>query len=523
MEKQKFRILWLCEDPSLPDPWTESGQTPPKEAQIEPLALLKSHVWADTPHYAQVLVVLVDLDVIARTHPLDQWALQAWRASFSDLILRAMGSEGRAATLLGFTREPSWERAQLGVQIGARELVKLSRLNEHLTQLIQSSPDKNLSVSDIKFGSPETKTDMPGTPNVIRFKSSQPQTGASHSDAKHDVQDTLADYGLDTPAIIEAPSIPKHVIPFPIEGLDGTSHAIEGVRELIRRTAPLETPVLILGQTGTGKELVARCLHKYSARRQGPFVTLNCGAVSPNLIESELFGHVRGAFTDATQDNEGVIRSANGGTLFLDEIAHLSPDIQVKLLRVIQDHKITPVGSSQRHDIDVRIISATQEDLSELVSQGKFREDLMFRIRVIELSLPSLVERKSDIPDICRVVLRKLARKHKKSVLEIADSAMEKFLLHNWPGNIRELENVLEHAATLAWAENRKEIELNHLPESIRFVTMQSGKEQQLKDAVKRFEKEYIAATIRRMGGSKEEAATVLGLSLATLYRKLGS
>ncbi|MBS1982708.1 MAG: sigma-54-dependent Fis family transcriptional regulator, partial [Bdellovibrionales bacterium] len=318
------------------------------------------------------------------------------------------------------------------------------------------------------------------------------------------------------------PSIPKHAIPFPIEGLEGTSTAIETVRNLIRKTAPLESNVLVSGPTGSGKERVARAIHRYSARAQGPFVAVNCGALAPGLIESELFGHTKGSFTGASDDRIGYLEAASGGTLFLDEVTELPLEFQVKLLRVLQDRQITPVGASKSVSLDLRLVAATKHDIEERVALGKFREDLMYRVRVMDIALPALRERRADLLIIAKTILKKLAKTSRRSVLSLAEPVVEKFLLHTWPGNIRELENALDHAATLCWGDARMIIELRDLPDTIQFATMGTGKDQQLKDIVRNFEREYIASTVRRLG-SKEQAAEVLGLSLATLYRKLGS
>ncbi len=214
--------------------------------------------------------------------------------------------------------------------------------------------------------------------------------------------------------------------------------------------------------------------------------------------------------------------TANGGTLFLDEVSELPPDFQVKMLRALQERQITPVGSSQSLSLDIRIVAATQKNLDEMCTQGRFREDLLYRLRVMEIALPSLKERRADIPGLSKTILARLAKRAKRPVLSLSEPVVEKFLLYGWPGNIRELENCLEHAATLSWADEKKSIEVKALPESVQFATMSNSKDQQLKDAVRLFEKEYIASTIRRLG-SKEHAAEALGLSLATLYRKLGS
>ena len=509
-KEKKFRILYLGDPRRPPDPWQEIDATPPLFCEIEFQQLLEIHRYNDSRLYAPIRVVLVDVDLISQTQPLDTWAISAWRNSFNDLITRLTShSDGSSPKLLAMTRLPTWTIAKLGVEVGARQLSSLEDLTQTMMGLSGiSSKDAEVRMDEIN---PQLEQKA-----LLRFpflKKDEKNSAPKNFDPSSPKEN--ADPGFS--------KIPRHTIPFPIDGLDGNSQAIEGVKELIRRTAPLDTSVLISGPSGSGKELIARSIHRHSSRFAKRFVVLHCASLNPNLIESELFGHIKGAFTDATQDREGLLAAAHQGTLFLDEISALGLDVQSKLLRVLSDRCYTPVGASTSYPLDVRVITATNANSSELVEQKRLREDLLFRLRVIEITLPSLSERKSDIPSIAQSFLKKLSKRHKKPVPELSSHALEKFLLYPWPGNVRELENVLEHASTLAWAEERSILDVNDMPDAIRFAEMKTFASQELKEAVKRFERDYILATVRRLGGSKEEAAEVLGLSLATLYRKLGS
>jgi len=230
----------------------------------------------------------------------------------------------------------------------------------------------------------------------------------------------------------------------------GSSEAMAQLREMIARVARSQAPVHICGESGTGKELVARMIHESGARRGGPFVAVNCGAIPTELMESELFGHKRGSFTGAVADKKGLIQSAEGGTLFLDEVADLPLHMQVKLLRVVQEKTVRPVGESREETVDVRILSATHKNLADLVAQGQFREDLFYRINVIELRVPALRERGGDIGEIAEAVLERLARRSHTSTPGISPEAIALLQTYPFPGNVRELENVLERALTLS-------------------------------------------------------------------------
>jgi two-component system, NtrC family, response regulator PilR len=232
----------------------------------------------------------------------------------------------------------------------------------------------------------------------------------------------------------------------------GSSAAMEQLRDMIVRVARSQAPVHICGESGTGKELVARMIHESGARREGPFVAVNCGAIPSELMESELFGHKRGSFTGAVADKTGLIQSAEGGTLFLDEVADLPLHMQVKLLRVVQEKTLRPVGEAREESVDVRILSATHKHLADLVAQGLFREDLFYRINVIELRVPALRERSGDIAEIAAAILLRLARRTNATAPELSADAVRTLQSYPFPGNVRELENVLERALTLSTA-----------------------------------------------------------------------
>ena len=230
----------------------------------------------------------------------------------------------------------------------------------------------------------------------------------------------------------------------------GSSAVMEQLREMIVRVARSQAPVHICGESGTGKELAARMIHESGARREGPFVAVNCGAIPTELMESELFGHKRGSFTGAVADKKGLVQSAEGGTLFLDEVADLPLHMQVKLLRLVQEKTVRPIGEPREESVDVRILSATHKDLADLVAQGLFREDLFYRINVIELRVPALRERSADIPEIAEAILTRLARRLNATAPKLSAETVQTLQAYRYPGNVRELENVLERALTLS-------------------------------------------------------------------------
>jgi len=307
----------------------------------------------------------------------------------------------------------------------------------------------------------------------------------------------------------------------------GLSKPMEQLREMITKVARSQAPVHISGESGTGKELVARLIHDSGPRRAGPFVPVNCGAIPSELMESELFGHKRGSFTGAATDKEGLIRSAEGGTLFLDEVADLPLHMQVKLLRVIQEKAVRPVGELREVPVDVRILSATHRKLDELVKAGRFREDLYYRVNVIELHVPALRERLDDIPLLVEALLERVSNQIGVKVPAITPTALQKLRDYSYPGNVRELENILERAVTLC-ANDRIEpddiqlrsqagVELDELAE----VTASDG----LSDQLEQIEREAIIKALEQTRYNKTRAAELLGMSFRQLrYRvkKLG-
>ncbi len=305
---------------------------------------------------------------------------------------------------------------------------------------------------------------------------------------------------------------------FNLESIIGKSPAMNSVFELIKLVASAGANVLITGESGSGKELVARALHNSGERKNKSFVPLNCTAIPENLLESELFGHVKGAFTGAVGDKKGLFEEANGGTLFLDEIGDLSLALQAKLLRVLQDKQIRPVGGTQSKQVDVRIIAATHRDLKIMVKDGLFREDLFYRLNVIPIKVPALRERMEDVPLLVDGFIAKFAAQNNSQVKSIAPEAMALLMAHPWPGNVRELENVIERAMVLS---RGSLIEKSVVLDS----ALQEAKEnvEQLysdRPTLEKLEERYIKIILSEVEHKKDEAARILGVSRRTLYRK---
>lgn len=300
----------------------------------------------------------------------------------------------------------------------------------------------------------------------------------------------------------------------------GNHPSVENVRRLVTKVAPTDSTVLIRGETGCGKELVAKSVHAQSMRAEKPFVAINCGALPENLIESELFGHCRGAFTGADGARTGLFEVANEGSIFLDEIGELPLSMQAKLLRVLEAGEIRRVGDNQTTKIDVRVICATHRDLEAMVEAGEFREDLMFRINTFEIMVPPLRERVSDIMPLAAHLLRRFRKDARPDEALFSPSARDLLLGHVWPGNVRELANVIEHAAILC---DRPPIEAEHLPRQ--FSDRQLRKELRSGGPISLRELELTAIedALRRHDGSKPAAAAELGVSLKTLYNKLNA
>ncbi len=300
--------------------------------------------------------------------------------------------------------------------------------------------------------------------------------------------------------------------------LIGNTPGMQKVRILIEKVAPTNSTVLILGETGTGKELVARALHEHSSRAENPFVAINCGALPETLIESELFGHRKGAFTGADDHRVGLFEVAHGGTIFLDEIGELPKAMQAKLLRVLESGEIRRVGENKTTQVDVRVICATHRDLQAMVAEEEFREDLMYRINPFEIHLPALRERIQDVPDLARHLLVRHRGKQAIDAL-IADDAIEILLSHVWPGNVRELANVIEHATILC---DSGPIRAEHLPPHFASRQLQGAARLRRGTITLRdLEMEAIHEALDRNEGNKPKAADELGISLKTLYNKL--
>lgn len=307
---------------------------------------------------------------------------------------------------------------------------------------------------------------------------------------------------------------------YDFDNIVGKSPAIKKVFDMIQAVAETDSTVLISGNSGTGKELVARAIHFRSKRNNKPFIAVNCGAISENLIESELFGHKKGAFTGAISDKEGFIKAADGGTLFLDEISEMPPQLQVKLLRAIQEKEYTPVGTTQSLPVNVRFVATTNRNLEEEVKAGRFREDLYYRLNVVEIHLPSLKEREEDIPLLADHFLNKYRKELNKNIKGIDNDAMRALLAHEWRGEVRELENVIERAVIFCRGEF---ISVDDLPPS--FVpdreSLSLNFSGSLEDSVRKFERDFIMRVLESNNFNKEQTAEVLKVGLSTLYRKL--
>jgi DNA-binding NtrC family response regulator len=292
------------------------------------------------------------------------------------------------------------------------------------------------------------------------------------------------------------------------------------VLRLAEQVAPTDSTVLILGQSGTGKEVIARYIHELSERNDGPFFSINCGALPESLLESELFGHTKGSFTGAVRDKQGMFMAARGGTFFLDEIAETQPSTQVKLLRVLQEREALPVGGTEPIPVDVRVIAATNRDLDEEIRRGTFRPDLYYRLNVISLYLPPLRERQEDIPLLAEAFLQRIAQQRGETTKRLSPEALEIVLTYDWPGNVRELENALEHAAILS---RDSEIDVAMLPGRVREPRGLPliGEKPPDNPTLEVIERAYIMWVLQAEGGNKTRAAEVLGIDPSTLYRKL--
>jgi two-component system response regulator HydG len=316
---------------------------------------------------------------------------------------------------------------------------------------------------------------------------------------------------------------------FGFEGVIGSSGKMNEVISLLKRIAPTNATVLIQGETGTGKELVAQAIHQNSPRKAKPFVALNCAALSENILESELFGHVRGAFTDASTDRVGKFEYAHGGTLFLDEVGDMPMPTQIKLLRVLESGEITRVGSNEPIKVNVRILSATNRNLDRQIADGTFRSDLYHRLKVVTVTLPRLVERTEDIPLLIEHFIRQFAKRHDKTIKSMSTAARRRLMSYDWPGNVRQLRNVIE---SMVVVDDNGILDVDDLP--IELVepsataaapSVDGGGETSLGSLVGKplseIEHLFIGETLKATGGNREEAATILGIGERTLYRKI--
>jgi two-component system response regulator HydG len=311
---------------------------------------------------------------------------------------------------------------------------------------------------------------------------------------------------------------------FGFEGVVGDSVQMRGVIERLKRIAPTNASVLIQGETGTGKELVAQAIHQNSPRKNKPFVALNCAALSENILESELFGHVKGAFTDASTDRVGKFEFAHGGTLFLDEVGDMPTATQIKLLRVLENGEITRVGSNDPIKVSVRILSATNRNLEESLVGGAFRNDLYHRLKVVTIRLPTLMERSADIPILIDHFIKLFAAKHEKKIKGVSPPARRKLLAYDWPGNVRQLRNVVESMVVVDYDEL---LDKDDLPEELADPAEPSTETSTASLAalvgkpLEEIERMFILETLRITSGNREEAAKMLGIGERTLYRKI--
>lgn len=308
---------------------------------------------------------------------------------------------------------------------------------------------------------------------------------------------------------------------FGFEGVVGNSLAMNRVMARLRLVAPSPATVLILGENGTGKELVARAIHNNSPRAHKPFVALNCASLSESILESELFGHERGAFTGADRMRKGRFEHANGGTLFLDEVGDLPMSTQIKLLRVIESREIMRVGSNESIKVNVRLISATNRDIEQMVKEGQFRQDLYYRLKVVKIQLPPLRERREDIPLLCEHFLKEFAETHERPVPTISTAVMRVFRAADWPGNVRELRNILESMMVM---DEDGRLDLDDLPEELQGhqeTGLGGSQESLIGKPLEVVEAYYIEQALKMTGGNREEAANLLQIGERTLYRKI--
>ena len=306
-----------------------------------------------------------------------------------------------------------------------------------------------------------------------------------------------------------------------VNELIGSSPVMQRTKEIIGKVAVTDSPVLVEGESGTGKELVAAAIHRLSARAKGPFIPVNCSAIPRDLLESEFFGHVRGAFSGAVADALGLFRGANEGTIFLDEIAELPPELQVKLLRVLQEMQVRPVGSTKAYPVDVRVIAATNRNLEQAMNAGTFRQDLFYRLNVIRLVLPPLRERRDDIPPLVNHFIRRFNKRFRRDVRGITPDALSALNGYDFPGNVRELENLIERAFALGAREHITLADLPSLAARAAVAPAPTALDSKSVPTLAEVEKDLILRALAVHNNDKEEAARVLGISRRTIYRRL--
>ncbi|PIR20053.1 MAG: DNA-binding response regulator [Deltaproteobacteria bacterium CG11_big_fil_rev_8_21_14_0_20_47_16] len=413
----------------------------------------------------------------------------------------------------------------------AMEVIRSESINLVITDLMMPEMNGVELISQVKQASPNTVCIIMTAFGTITSAVEGMKAGAYHYLTKPFELDDIASLvatALEHQALkVENATLRRQLrSKYKFEGILGTSAEMNSVFSLMEKVADTDSTILILGESGTGKELVAKAIHYNSRRSEKPLVIVNCAAIPENLLESELFGHVKGSFTGAYQAHEGHFAQANGGTIFLDEIGEMSPKLQVKLLRVLQERKYEPVGSTRTENVDVRIITATNRDLEQEVKEGRFREDLFYRLNVIPVKIPALRNRHDDIPLLLNHFLKKSNETNERNVEGFTPEALKVLCEYDWPGNVRELENLVERTVVI------KEIgwmDVSDLPEKIsktpahfhpqKVVIPDSGLS--FNEIVNDFENELILQALRKCNWNKNKAATLLQLNRTTLVEKI--
>lgn len=338
----------------------------------------------------------------------------------------------------------------------------------------------------------------------------------TQAELKSAVEESLFKFSLNHPEIVKEKDTVKKTFKAP-SGIVGNSDKVRKLTEIINRIKDNKATVLIQGESGTGKELVARAIHYTGYLAKSPFITVNCGGIPENLLESELFGFVKGSFTGANETRAGFFQAADGGTIFLDEIGNASLNVQSRLLRVIQEKEVTMIGSNRPQKIDVRIIAATNSDLLEMSKKGIFREDLYYRLNVINIEMPPLRERKEDIPLLVKFFVHKFSNEFLKHNITVSEKAMEILMRYSWPGNIRELENVIQRTIIMSG----DQIQVEDIPDYLKIQTPVSENQSFELKSLKLHEKEYILKVLAAVDNNKTKAAEILDIDRKTLRQKL--